>query len=94
MRRRISNLTKLTHPLDVLLRIFSFRKSAKVRAHLFAGRYDERALQPVNTAIKDYARLLEMEDDEWVVEPDAPEYKKETGICLSDAGMHAGVLRG
>ena len=110
VRRRVSNLRKLDHPLEVLLRVFSFRASARVRAvcvslmawcarrtgprrgsRACAGRYDERTLKPINTAMKDYARILEIADDEWVVDPADPRYARETGICLSDGGMHAGV---
>ena len=97
------------HFLDVLLRIFSFRTNAKVRAvavsllawctrcprtsrMLFEGRYDERTLKPVHTAAKDYARILEIADDEWLIDPDdTRRYSAETGIALSDGGMHAGV---
>ncbi|MEC7291860.1 MAG: CBS domain-containing protein, partial [Pseudomonadota bacterium] len=62
----------------------------KTRQDLFVGRYDERSIAPINTAMKDYARLLDMnDDDEWIVPPDAPEYAQETGICLSDGGLRA-----
>ena len=98
-RRRVSNLPRMNHLLDVLVRIYSFRASAKVRmcasatlawcsrcpkakSFLFDGRYDERTLKPVNNAIKDYARHLNI--TEWVIPQDAPEYTEETGICLGD----------
>ena len=94
--------------LEVLLRVFSFRGSARVRAvcvsvlawcarcpksrdYLFAGRYDDRTLAPINTAMKDYARLLDIEHDDWVVDPNSPQYSRETGICLSDGGSQSGI---
>ena len=109
VRRRVSNLKKLDHPLEVLLRIFSFRSAVRVRAvaisllawcarcpktrdMLFSGRYDERILSPINTAMKDYARLLQIPDDLWVVDPDSEAYTAETGICLSDGGLHSGKV--
>ena len=54
----------------------------KAKSFLFDGRYDERTLKPVNNAIKDYARHLNI--TEWVIPQDAPEYTEETGICLGD----------
>ena len=93
----------------MLIRIFSFRGSSRVRAvavslmawcarcptardYLFAGRYDDATLKPINTAMKDYARLLDISDDDWVVDPSSPKYHEETGICLSDAGLQCGVF--
>merc|ERR1712167_363016 len=96
VRRRVSNLRKMDHMMEVLLRIFSFRGSARVRAicvsllawmarsekardYLFHGRYDENVLKPINTAMKDYCRLLGMEEDEWVLDANAPIFEAETG---------------
>jgi hypothetical protein len=63
----------------------------KTRSMLFSGRYDDRTIQPINNAAKDYARFLESAKvdglitmDEWRVAPESPDYEEETGICLSD----------
>ena len=111
VRRRVSNLRKMDHMMEVLLRIFSFRGSARVRAicvsllawmarsekardYLFHGRYDENVLKPINTAMKDYCRLLGMEEDEWVLDANAPIFEAETGLCLGDGGFQSGIFGG
>ena len=112
IRRRVSNLSHAPfsdHFIDVIVRLFSFRSSPRVRAyttsviawcarcpraraHLFDGRYDGATMKPVHTALKDYARLLHIPEDQWTVDPRDPRYQAETGIVLSDAGLHAGIF--
>ena len=92
--------------VQVILRIFSFRASARVRATVVSlmawsarcprtqsyvfGRYDEQTLKPIKTAAKDYCRLCGLEC--WEVGMNAPEYWEETGICLSDGGLQSGIF--
>jgi len=99
-RRRVANLQRLKHVMELGIRIFSFRTSARVRAvmvSLFAWaardpstrqylfeRYDEATLRPIRTAIKDYARHCKI--DTWEVGLDHEDYAKETGLVLSDGG--------
>ena len=79
----ISGVHKWSHAATCICR--------RAREYLFVGRYDERILAPINTAMKDYARLLEIDDDDWVVDPSDARYGRETGFCLSDGGLHSGV---
>ena len=99
-RRRVANMQRLKHVMELGVRIFSFRASARVRAvmvSLFAWaardprtrqylfeRYDEATLRPIRTAIKDYARHCKI--DTWEVGLDHEDYAKETGLVLSDGG--------
>ena len=59
------------------------RRFCARRHQLTYMRYDERALKPVNNAIKDYQRILGIKV--WTMGEAEPEYWEETGICLRDA---------
>lgn len=105
IRRRVANAQKLTHAMEVVVRIFSFRGSLRVRGTVVSvmawasrcpktrrylfDRYDETNLKPIQTAAKDYARLCGI--DPWVVEAQ-DDYEGETAVCLSDGGIQAGVF--
>ena len=104
--RRVANLQKLTHAMDVVIRIFSFRASGRVRAAAVSlmawaarcpktqaflfTRYDEGTLKPVKSAMKDYARLLHIQS--WDVDINSEDYYLETGIVLGDGGVQSGVF--
>ena len=99
-RRRVSNLQKLFHPMEVTIRLFSFRDSARVRAVVVSlmawasrdprtrqylfDRYDEANLRPVRSAIDDYTRHCDIQ--EWELGMDHEDYARETGLVLSDGG--------
>jgi len=106
-RRRVSNIGKLHHGFDVLIRIFSFRASPKSRCaatSLMAWgarcprnksfMFDMR--YDDNTLQPVYTAQKDymrlIGIDTWLVSPESPEYTEETGICLSDGGEQAGIF--
>ena len=98
-RRRVSNLAKMHHPMDVLVRVFSFRASAKVRmcavsVLAWCARcpktksflFDGRYDERTLKPVNNAIKdyARHLGLDEWFVDESSAEYSEETGICLGD----------
>ena len=98
-RRRVSNLNSMHHLLDVLVRVFSFRASARVRqvasstlawcarcpkAKSFL--FDKRYDERTLKPVNNCMKdyARHLNITDWVLPMDAPDYAQETGICLGD----------